>query len=166
MTTPDVYADYIKSLIDAEVARKSSLEQRGAGVITASSALATLLFALVGVVTAAKNFVLPTSAHGYLIVAVGLFAAAVALGVLANVPFLYKQANPTAKTLAEVWHYDEPHAQLYIVATQLRVLGSARRSNALKGWLVLIAGLTQVAALVVLVLGVVAILSANPHPVN
>ncbi len=166
MTTPDVYAEYIKSLVDAEDARKSSLEQRGAGVITTSSALATLLFALVGVVTASKNFVLPTSAHGYLIAAVGLFASAVALGVLANIPLLYEQARPTAEKLAQVWHYHEPQAQAEIIATRLKVLGSARRSNALKGWLVLLAGLTQLAALVVLVFGVLAILSANPHPVN
>lgn len=166
MSTPDVYAEYIKSLVDSEDARKSSLEQRGSGVITASSALATLLFALVAVVTASKNFVLPTSAHGYLIAAIGLFAAAVALGILANVPLLYKQAKPTAETLAQAWGYTEPEAQIYIIATRLKILESARRSNALKGRLVLLAGLVQLAALVVLVSGVLTILSANPHPVN
>ena len=166
MSTPDVYANYIKALVDSEDARKSSLEQRGIGVLTTSSALATLLFALVGVVTASKNFVLPTSAHGYLIAAIGLFAAAVALGILANVPLLYEQAKPTAEMLARVWGYTEDEAQLYIIATRLKVLESARRSNALKGWFVLLAAVVQLTALVVLVFGVLAILSANPHPAN
>jgi hypothetical protein len=166
MSTPDVYADYIKALVDSEDARKSSMEQRGAGVVTTSSAMATLLFAIGGVVTASKNFSLPTSAQGYLVAAIALFATAVALGILANVPLLYKQGNPTAGQLAQVWGYHESDAQLYIIATRLKVLESARRSNALKGWLVLLAAVVQLAALVVLVFGVLAILNANPHPVN
>jgi hypothetical protein len=166
MTAPDVYADYIKSLADAEDARKSSLEQRGAGVATTSSALATLLFALIGVVTAAANFSLPTSSHGYLVAAIALFAVAVALGILANVPLLYAKAKPTAEQLAKVWGYAEPEAQLYIIATRLKILESARRSNTLKGLLVLAAAIIQLAALVVLVFAVLAILAANPHPVN
>jgi hypothetical protein len=166
MTAPDVYAEYIKSLADAEDARKSSLEQRGAGVATTSSALATLLFALIGVVTAASNFSLPTSSHGYLVAAIALFAVAVALGILANIPLLYAKAKPTAEQLAKVWGYGEPEAQLYIIATRLKILQSARRSNTLKGLLVLAAAIIQLAALVVLVFAVLAILAANPHPVN
>ena len=166
MSTPDIYADYIKALIDSEDARKASLEQRGTGVVTTSSALATLLFAFVGVATAAKNFALPASAHGYLIAAIALFAAAVALGILTNVPILYKQGKPTVGQLAKVWRYVESDAQLYVIATRLKVLQSARRSNALKGWLVLLSAVVQLAALVVLVFGVLAILSANPNPVN
>ena len=166
MTTPDIYADYIKALIDSEDARKSSLEQRGVGVVTTSSALATLLFALVGVVTASKNFSLPTAAHGYLVWAIVLFAVAVAIGILANVPLLYKQATPTAEDLANVWGYSTSEGQAYVIATRLKVLDSARHSNAIKGLLVLLAALVQLVALIVLVFGVLAILSANPHPVN
>jgi hypothetical protein len=157
MTAPDVYADYIKALVDAEAARKSSLEQRGAGVATTSGTLATLLFALVGVITAAKNFSLPTSAHGYLAAAIILFAAAVAIGIIANLPFLYEEAEPTPDQLAEVWDYTEPEAQGYIIATRLTVLSSARRANALKARLVLFAGAAQLAALVMLVVAVLTI---------
>jgi hypothetical protein len=159
----DIYADYIKSLVDSEDARKTSLEQRGAGVATTSSALATLLFALVGVVTSSKNFSLPTAAHGYLVTAVGLFAFAVTIGILANLPLLYKQATPTAADIADVWEYSTPDSQAHVIGTRLKILKSARRSNAVKGLLVLLAGLVQVAALVVLVFGVLAILHANPH---
>lgn len=166
MSTPGIYADYIKALIDSEDARKASLEQRGASVVTTSSALATLLFAFIGVVTAAKNFALPTSAHGYLIAAIALFAAAVGLGILANVPILYKEGKPTIGQLAKVWRYVESDAQLHVIATRLDILRSARRSNALKARLVLLSTVVQLAALVVLVFGVLAILSAHPNPIN
>jgi hypothetical protein len=166
LTAPGIYADYIKTLVDSEDARKSSLEQRGVGIVTTSSALATLLFALVGVVTASKNFTLPTEARGYLVAAIVLFAAAVAVGILANIPILYKQATPTADDLADVWDYSDSEAQAYVIATRLKILDSARNSNTVKGLLVLLAGVVQLAALVVLVFGVLAILSGNPHPVN
>lgn len=164
--TPEIYADYIKTLVESEDDRKSSLEQRGVGVITTSSALVTLLFALVGVATASKNFSLPSTAHGYLIAAIILFASAVTIGILANLPFRYKQAVPTAEGLAEVWDFSASDGQAYVIATRLKTLKSARRSNAVKGWLVLLAGIMQLAALIVLVFGVLAILRGNPHPVN
>jgi hypothetical protein len=124
------------------------------------------LFALVGVATASKNFSLPTTAHGYLIASIILFAAAVTIGILANLPFFYKQAAPTAEGLADVWDYSSPDGQAYVIATRLKVLESARHSNAVKSWLVLLAGIAQLAALIVLVFGVLAILRANPHPVS
>jgi hypothetical protein len=166
LTSPEIYAAYIKELVDSEDSRKSSLEQRGMGVITTSSALATLLFTLVGVVAASKNFSLPAAAHGYLIAAILLFATAVAVGILANLPLRYRQAAPTAEGLAEIWDYPVSDGQAYLIATRLKILESARRSNELKGWLVALSGVVQLAALVVLVFGVLAILSGNPHPVN
>jgi hypothetical protein len=135
MTTPDIYADYIKSL--------------------------TLLFALVGVITAAENFSLPVKAHGYLGAAIILFAVAVAIGIGANLPFVYREAYPTPAQLAKVWHYTEPQAQAHIIATHLRVLGSARRANGIKGLLVLIAGIVQLAALIMLVVAVLMIVSTK-----
>jgi hypothetical protein len=162
MTAPDVYADYIKALIDAEMTRKSSLEQRGAGVVTTSGTLVTLLFGLVGVITAAKNFSLPVKSHGYLGAAIILFTIAVAIGIAANLPFLYKEAYPTAGQLARIWHYTESQAQAHIIATRLTILGSARRANGLKGLLVLIAGTVQLAALVLLVVEVLMIVGTRP----
>ena len=41
-----IYADFIKEQLDAQEARKVSLEQRGLAVITTSGALVTLLFGL------------------------------------------------------------------------------------------------------------------------
>jgi len=161
MTAPDVYADYIKVLIDAEMTRKSSLEQRGAGMVTTSGTLVTLLFALVGVITAAKDFSLPVEAHGYLGAAVILFTIAVAIGVSANLPFIYKEAYPTAAQLVQVWDYTEPEAQAHIIATRLKVLSSARRANGLKGLLVLIAGIVQLTALIMLTVAVLMIVGVK-----
>ena len=41
-----IYSDYIKEQLDAQEARKISLEQRGLAVITTSGVLVTLLFGL------------------------------------------------------------------------------------------------------------------------
>ncbi len=166
MTTPEIYANYVKSLLESEEARKSNLEQRATGVLTTSSALATLLFTLVGFVTSAQNFVLPSQAQTFLIAAIALFTLAVALGLCANVPLLYRQATPTAEALADVWGYGESDAQLYIIATQLKVLNGARRSSTVKGLLLVVAGIVQLGALVVLAIGVLAILSGDPTPIN
>jgi hypothetical protein len=137
------------------------LEQRAISLATTSTALATLLFALTGVVTTSKSFSLPTAAHGYLIAAIILFAVAVTIGILANLPLLYREAMPTADGLADVWDYSAAEGQAHVIATRLKVLESSRRSNALKGLLVLLAGIVQLAALVVLVFGVLAILNAR-----
>jgi hypothetical protein len=165
-TAPDIYADYIKSLVDAEVVRKTSLEQRGAGVVTTSGTLVTLLFALIGVITAAKNFSLPTPAHGYLGAAVILFAIAVGVGLTANLPFFYKEAEPTAGQLSNVWGYNPEGAQAVVISTRLTLLSSYRHANAVKGWLVLTGGIVQLAAVVMLVLAVLSIIGKNPSPVN
>jgi hypothetical protein len=163
---PDVFANYVKGLLDAETARKGSLEQRGIGVVTTSGTLVTLLFALIGVFTAAKNLSLPTAAHGYLGAAVILFAVAVAIGLTANLPFFYREAEPTASLLASEWAYTEAEAQAVVTATRLKILGSYRHANAMKGWLVLVAGLVQLSAIVMLVLAILSIIGKNPSPVN
>ena len=165
-TAPDIYADYMKSLVDAEVARKTSLEQRGVAVVTTSGTLVTLLFGLIGVITAAKNLSFPTAAHGYLVAAVILFAIAVGVGLAANLPFFYEEAEPTANQLSAIWDYTEPGAQAFVIATRLKILSSYRHANAVKGWLVLGGGLVQLAAVVMLVLAILSIIGKNPSPVN
>jgi hypothetical protein len=165
-TPPDIYADYINGLEDAETARKTSLEGRGVGVVTTSGTLVTLLFALIGVITSAKNLSLPTAAHGYLGAAVILFAIAVAVGLAANLPLFYKEAEPTADEIARVWSYSAEGAQAFVIATRLSILSSYRHANAIKGWLVLVAGLVQLAAVIMLVLAILSILGQNPNPVH
>jgi hypothetical protein len=165
-TTPDIYADYVKSLVDAETARKTSLEQRGVGVVTTSGTLVTLLFALVGVITAAKNFSLPAPAHGYLGASVILFAIAVGVGLAANLPMFYKEAEPTADELSSIWNYNDQGAQAFVISTRLTILSSYRHANTVKGWLVMAAGLAELAAVIMLVLAVLSIIGKNPSPVN
>jgi hypothetical protein len=162
----DIYADYIKGLADAETVRKTSLEQRGLAVVTTSGTLVTLLFALIAVITSAKNLSLPASARGDLAAAVILFAIAVAVGLTANLPFLYEEAEPTADTLSAVWTYAPQEAQAFVIATRLKIVSSFRHANAVKGWLVLAAGLVQLAAVVTLVLAILSIIGQNPSPVH
>jgi hypothetical protein len=165
-TTPDIYAGYMKGLVDAETARKTSLEGRGVAVVTTSGTLITLLLALIGVITSAKNLSLPTAAHGYLAAAVILFAIAIAIGLTANMPFLYKETAPDANGLSVAWRYTAEEAQAYVIGTMLDILSSFRHANAVKGWLVLAAGLVQLAAILMLVLAILSIIGGNPNPVH
>lgn len=96
----EVYADFIKSMLDAEDSRKSSLEQRGIGVITTSGALVTLLFGLTATITSAKTFTLPPAARDWLTPAAILFVAAAAAGILVNVPLFYGKIEVSRATLA------------------------------------------------------------------
>jgi hypothetical protein len=164
--TSDIYADYIKSLADAETARKTSLEGRGVGVVTSSGTLITLLLALIAVITSAKNLSLPTPAHGYLAAAVILFAIAIGVGLAANLPFLYKEAEPDANSLSTAWAYTPEQAQAYLIGTRLEILSSFRHANAVKGWLVLAAGLVQLVAILMLVLAILSIIGGNPNPLH
>jgi hypothetical protein len=47
----EVYAELVDKLVDAEAARRTTLEQKASAVITTSGTLVTLLFGLVAVLT-------------------------------------------------------------------------------------------------------------------
>ena len=64
----EAYAALIERELDAQEARKASLEQRGLAVITTAGALTSLLFGLAAFsTTGAHAFVLPASARHLLI---------------------------------------------------------------------------------------------------
>jgi hypothetical protein len=162
---PDVYADWVKSLCDAEDARKVSFESRGVSVITTSGTLVTLLFGLVAVVTGAKNFTLPSEAHGYLIAAVISFVVAVALGIIANIPLFYQEADMTEDELVDAVGQGVITAEAEVMIRQLGLLRNARRVNSAKGVALLAAGIAQLVALVMLAFAVVFILQGDPHAI-
>ena len=76
----EVYADFIKSMLDAEDSRKSSLEQRGISIITTSGTLVTLLFGLTAAITGAKTFTFPAAARDWLTPAAIAFDVAAGQG--------------------------------------------------------------------------------------
>ena len=82
-----IYADYIKEQVEAQEARKLSLEQRGLAVITTSGVLVTLLFGLTALtVRRAATFDIPNTAAGLLVGALVFFVLAALLAIITNLP--------------------------------------------------------------------------------
>ena len=154
----EVYADFVKSMLDAEDSRKSSLEQRGIGVITTSGTLVTLLFGLTAAITSAKNFTLPAAARDWLTPAAILFVVAAAAGILVNVPLFYGKIEMSRATLEPVWGDDAPDARAAVTDVRLRRLQAAQGVNSVKAW-ILVAGVAlELAAVAMLTVGIVHII--------
>jgi len=130
------YAAYIKDQVDAQEARKASLEQRGLAVITTSGALVTLLFGLTTISTKrAATFDIPGSAATFLTIALVLFVLAALSAIVTNLPRNYQEA--TVEGLRDAvrnrWGDDEAEASKMVALTQLKVLASAKHVNEQKG---------------------------------
>jgi hypothetical protein len=138
-----LYAAYIKNQIDAQEARKSSLEQRGLAVITTSGALVTLLFGLAALSTKnATTFDLPTAASTFLTVALVFFVLAASSAIITNLPRHYQGVTVDGLRAAvkDRWDDSEAVASRMVALTQLNVLASAKDVNGQKG-MALIAGM-------------------------
>ena len=131
-----VYADYIKGEVEAQEARKSSLEQRGLAVITTSGALVTLLFGLTALtVKREATFDIPTTAAVFLAAALVFFVVAALLALIRNLPRSY--AGVTVNALGDAvknrWDVNEATASRMVALTRLKVLASAKYVNNQKG---------------------------------
>jgi hypothetical protein len=157
----DVYADFIKSLLDAESSRKASLEQRGIGVVTTSGTLVTLLFGLTAVITSAKTFALPGQAHGWLAGAAILFVVAAIAGIVTNVPLFYGQIIISETELRDAWGNSAADAQAGVTAVRLRHLDQVQKVNSCKAWILILAVLLELAAVAILTVGIVEIIHSG-----
>jgi hypothetical protein len=160
-TTPEVYSELVKSLLDVENTRRTSLEQKGAAVITTSGTLVTLLFGLVAVITSADKLVLPGQAHGPLVAALILFVVACGFAIMMSVPIPYGQSSITIEQLAGWWDHTPPRAQAAVAGLRLRAVDTARRRNAIKVVLLLVALLSELTALAMLTIAVLAVVQAR-----
>jgi hypothetical protein len=155
----NIYATYIKSLLDHEQDRKSALESKASAVITTSGALVTLLFGLVAVVTKVTSFELPQNSRDWLIAAVLLFVIATGLGVLtANIPVPYGQATFRTDQLQQAWKHPASAARQNVAEAQLKLIPVAKKRNDLKVNLVISATVTELLALAALAVAVILIL--------
>jgi hypothetical protein len=157
-TGPDVYSDFVKTLIDAEAARKTSTESKGAAVITTSGALVTILFGLVAVVTSRTAFKLPVSAHGWLVAAIVAFVVAAATAILVSIPLPYGQTTLTLGELRTWWSDDAATAEAAVSGLRLRALTAARRVNAIKAGVLLVASTAELVGLILLTITVINII--------
>jgi hypothetical protein len=131
-----IYADYIKAQLDAQEARKASLEQRGLAVIATSGVLVTLLFGLTALsVRHASTFVIPDTASVLLIVARVFFVLAALSAIVTNVPRSYEGVTVAALrgAVTERWHDSEAVASEMVALTRLKMLASAKKNNDAKG---------------------------------
>jgi hypothetical protein len=158
-TAPEIYSAFVQRLVDAEIARRASLEQKGTAVIASSGTLVTLLFGLVAVVTGAKTFTLPPEAVGPLKVSIVLFLIAIAAALLISFPLPYGETEMTTNELRAGW-VDTPSDALAAVAgVQVKALAAAREWNGRKAVILIVAALFQLAALVALGIAVFDIVS-------
>jgi hypothetical protein len=155
----DIYADFVKSLLDAESSRKSSLEQRGIAVITSSGTLVTLLFGLIAVVTSSKTFALPTRVHGWLAAAAILFVLAALAGIAMNIPLFYGQIIISEGELRASWGDTASDAQAAVTGARLKRLGQASKVNTAKAWILILSVLLELAAVIILTVGIFEIIN-------
>jgi|SRR5215207_7654715 len=156
-----LHAAYIKEQLAAQEVRKASIEQRGAGVITTSGVLVSLLFGLAAILTGAENYQLPGHAKSWLLAAMISFVVAALAAIVTSAPLFY--SGPKIRDLEEaikgpVWQESPADAEKRIAATEIKVLATARSRNTFKGYALLLAILTQVCALVFLAIAISVIL--------
>lgn len=137
-----IYADYIKEQLEAQEARKASLEQRGLAVITTSGVLVTLLFGLTALsVRNASTFVIPDTAAALLIVALVFFVLAALCAIVTNVPRPYEAATVDGlrRAVKERWDDTDAVASEMVALTRLKTLASAKEKNNAKGTALVVA---------------------------
>ncbi len=157
-----VYGGFIKGLLDYEQTRKAGLESKAGLAISSSGVLVTLLFGLVAVITGAKNFMLPSTAHGWLDAAVILFVVAAGLAIVASVvPVPYGTVDFDATVLEQVWGNPASVAARFVAAAQLDQIKIARSRNQLKAWFVIASASCELGALVMLTVAVMLIIGSH-----
>ena len=160
-STPEAYADFVDSLLAGEVTRKASIEQRAAGVISSAGALVTLLFALVALATSAKDYTLPTEAHGWLGASVGTFVLASLAAIAVSIPLPYGSTQLDTSFLASHWADPVEQTIAQLTGAKLQSLQIARRSNGMKAGLLIAASLVELVAVILLAIGVIVILHSS-----
>jgi nitrate reductase NapE component len=144
-----LYAEYIKEQLDAQEARKVSLEQRGLAVISTSGVLVTLLFGLTALsVRRASTFVIPDTAAAFLIAALVFFVLAALSAIFTNLPRGYEGVSVDGLRTAvkDRWEDDEATASKMVALTRLKVLASAKQKNEHKGIALLVGMLLEIIA--------------------
>jgi hypothetical protein len=129
-----VYAEYIREQLEAQEARKASLEQRGLAIVGTSGGLVTLLFGLTALTLDRDGVALPTSARILLVVALVLFVAAGLAALMTNIPLSYEGVTAEALRGAVANRWDDTSAEAVRMTslTRITVLESAKRKNNLK----------------------------------
>jgi hypothetical protein len=157
----EVYAEFIEKLVDAESARRTTLEQKAGAVITTSGTLVTLLFGLVAVLTTKQSFKLPSAAQGWLVGAAFLFAFAAVIALLIGVPRPYGEADLTIDELAGMWSDPISDARAAVAGLRLQALETGRLRNTAKARMLITAMGIEVVAVIALAIAVAIMLNSS-----
>ncbi len=133
------YGQLIADQLMEERSRKASLEARGVAVITTSTALATLLFALTAGLTATSKFKLPVSAKLPLLLTLVTFVFSAAFSLAANLPLRYREPTPAglAKLVnSDYWKAPVEIGEIRVAEAQVASIAAARSANNLKVMLI------------------------------
>jgi hypothetical protein len=157
-----IYGEFVSLQLDDQRSLKDSLESRAAGVITSSGVLVTLLFGFAAITTNTKGYRLPGTAHIPLLVALGAFVLAFALAVVVGIPFVYNRVAPAAlyEHVRDNWFEPEWVARRNLAVTEIGQVRGYIRSNRIKAWILAVAGLAQLVALLSLAVSVGLILKS------
>jgi hypothetical protein len=150
------YLALLDALLKDQNDRKASIEQRGLAVITTCGSLATLLFGLVALVTGAENFSLPRQANGPLGMALVGFTAAALVALATNAPLFYVNIK-MKKARDQIWkHWDKGKGDALqrIAGMRMNVIVRAQLVNSFKAWLLALAMLLEVIAVVAVAIAV------------
>ncbi len=152
----------IQEALAEERKLKSSFEQRAAFVISSSGGLTALLFAFSAIATGSGSFELPLLVKVLLVVAVVLFVASGLLCLKVKQPTDYEEASIAGlqRLVADerVWKADQVVGLRTASLNRVQILARFRCANAKKGEYLRWAIGAQVAALIGVALGVIAIL--------
>jgi hypothetical protein len=156
------YASFVKELLDAEVARGTTMETRAVAIVTASGTLVTLLLALAALVTRVTTFQVPTTALVFAGLSAGLFACSACCAVLAITPWRAWGLKPAClgSELWQRWPDKEDDAVAKTTATRLALWEQENKLTQRKALSIFVAVIFQFGAVAMLALAVFTILAS------
>jgi hypothetical protein len=156
----EFYAALVEKELDDQRASKGSIEQRALAVVSTSGVLVALLLGLATLTTSGETIELPDAARLPLYVAVGAFAAATLVALIAAVPFRYRsmKTGATYNVVRDKWNDPPPIARRRVTVTRLMLFESYKRRNSVKGWILTVAIAIEFAAVALLALAVALII--------
>lgn len=147
----ETYAKFIEAELKTEMERRASLDARGLGIVTSSTALITLMFSLSVLITG-KDYTFGVLGQGGVVVSLLLFIVAGVLGIAANQAREYEVTHEDTlyEMLGAHWTDDEVDARNTCAYRNVVSIQSLRRGNESKAEQITWALFFQVAAITAL----------------
>lgn len=157
------YTEYIKAELEAEHARRDSVNDRSSKALTGAGALVTLALAVFAVLLG-KDFTLSGWAKGFLVGALVSLLLSAICSVVAGFPWTMTRTRYSTleAMLRKRWGDTEVTARGVTAYANLQVLNSLRPGTDKKFKFLLAAGILQVLAITLLVLATICVAASQP----